>query len=261
LTRKAILNAQFVTLGHKACGFQWFFDNYCYLKLSVTRDIETGRKSRTASYPRTVTNSGEISYVSDPDKPVPYRMLPIEATYGEGSRWYPWQVEDQRFVCTRPDVVSFTSDSLLQDITVTGNVKAHLFVSTSGTDADFVVKLIDVYPDFDNKNLLMSGYQFPVTMEVFRGRFRKSFEKPEPFKPGEPEKIVIDLHQINHAFRKGHKIMMQVQSSWFPLIDRNPQKYIPNIFEAKDNDFVKATQTIYCNSNMATYIELSVIKE
>jgi putative CocE/NonD family hydrolase len=213
------------------------------------------------NFEKPADNNGEVSYVSDPAKPVPYRILPIEATYGKGSRWNPWQVEDQRFVTTRPDVVSFTSNSLLQDISVTGNVKAQLFVSTSETDADFVVKLIDVYPDLDSEDLLMSGYQFPVTMEVIRGRFRKSFEKPEPFKPGEPEEIVIDLHQINHTFQKGHKMMVQIQSSWFPLIDRNPQKYVPNIFEAKDNDFVKATQTIYCNNKLATFIELPIMKE
>ena len=107
----------------------------------------------------------------------------------------------------------------------------------------------------------MSGYQFPLTMEVFRGRFRKSFEKPEAFKPGEPEEIVIDLHQINHTFLKGHKMMIQIQSSWFPLIDRNPQKYVANIFEAHDSDFVKAVETIYCNDKMSTCIELPIVKE
>jgi uncharacterized protein len=215
----------------------------------------------TCNFQKPTKNIGKVSYISDPSKPVPYRNLPIEATYGNGSRWNSWQVEDQRFAYTRTDVLSFTTDSLLQNLTATGNVKVHLFVSTSETDADFVVKLIDVFPNFDNENLLMSGYQFPVTMEVFRGRFRKSFEKPEPFEPDKPEEIVIDLHQINHTFQKGHKMMVQIQSSWFPLIDRNPQKYVPNIFEAKDNDFVKATQTIYCNSKLATYIELPIMKE
>ena len=107
----------------------------------------------------------------------------------------------------------------------------------------------------------MSGYELPVAMEVFRGRFRKSFEQPEPFVPGKPEEIVIDLHQINHTFLKGHKIMVQIQSTWFPVIDRNPQKYVPNIFEAQDSDYIKATETVYCNSQLATYIELPVMKE
>lgn len=204
---------------------------------------------------------GLVSYISDPAKPVPYRNLPIEATYGEDSRWHTWQVEDQRFVSTRSDVISFVADSLQKNLTVTGDIKAHLFVSTTGTDADFVVKLIDVYPNFDTSNLGMSGYEFPVTMEVFRGRFRKSFSKPEPFIPNQPTEIVLDLHQVNHTFLKGHKMMIQIQSTWFPVIDRNPQKYVPNIFEAKPSDYIKATETVYCNDHLATYIELPVMNE
>jgi uncharacterized protein len=215
----------------------------------------------TCSFDKPGTSSGAVSYLSDPDKPVPYRMLPIEETYGTGSRWFTWQVEDQRFATNRPNVISFTAASLQDNITVTGNIKAHLFVSTTGTDADFVVKLIDVYPNFYDKNILMSGYEFPVAMEVFRGRFRKSFERPEPFIPNKPEEIVIDLHQINHTFLRGHKLMIQIQSTWFPLIDRNPKRFIPNIFEANDGDFIKATQTIYCNKNLATYIELPIMKK
>lgn len=202
-------------------------------------------------------STGFTSYISDPAHPVPYRTPPIEATYGEGSRWYTWQVEDQRFVSSRPDVISFTSDSLTTDLTVTGKIIAHLFASTSGTDADWVVKLIDVYPNRDPKNFLMSQYQFPVAMEVFRGRFRKSFSDPVPLNPNKAEEFVIDLHDINHVFKKGHRLMIQVQSTWFPLIDRNPQKYVPNIFEANDNDFQKAEQRVYYN----TYIELPVAKE
>jgi len=214
----------------------------------------------SCSFDKPTSSTGSVSYISDPLKPVPYRMLPIEATYGKGSRWNSWQVEDQRFVTPRPDVISFVADSLQDNLTVTGDVKVHLFVSTTGTDADFVVKLIDVYPNFDSKNLLMSGYEFPVTMEVFRGRFRKSFEKPVPFVPNQPQEIVIDLHQINHAFLMGHKMMIQIQSTWFPLIDRNPQKYVPNIFEAKDSDYIQATETVYCNNRLATYIDLPVMK-
>ena len=202
-------------------------------------------------------SAGFTSYISDPAHPVPYRTPPIEATYGEGSRWYTWQVEDQRFVSSRPDVISFTSDSLVNDLTVTGKIIAHLFASTSGTDADWVVKLIDVYPNHDPKDLLMSQYQFPVAMEVFRGRFRKSFSDPVPLTPNKAEEFVIDLHDINHVFKKGHRLMIQVQSTWFPLIDRNPQKYVSNIFGAKDSDFQKAEQRVY----YSTYIELPVIKE
>jgi putative CocE/NonD family hydrolase len=201
--------------------------------------------------------TGFTSYISDPAHPIPYRTPPIEATYGQGSRWYTWQVEDQRFVSSRPDVISFTSDSLTGDLTVTGKIVAHLFASTSGTDADWVVKLIDVYPDRDQKNFLMSQYQFPVAMEVFRGRFRKSFSNPVPLVANKPEEFMIDLHDINHVFKKGHRLMIQVQSSWFPLIDRNPQKYVPNIFAATDKDFQKAEQRVY----YSTYIELPVMKD
>lgn len=199
---------------------------------------------------------GFVSYISDPARPIPYRTQPIEATYGPGSRWFTWQVEDQRFVSSRPDVVNFSSDSLTEDLVITGKIIAHLFASTSGTDADWVVKLLDVYPAFD-KPISMSGYQLPIAMEVFRGRFRKSFEKPEPLTPNKMEEFIIDLHDINHVFKKGHRLMIQVQSTWFPVIDRNPQKYVPNIFYAKESDYIKAEQRVYFN----TYIELPVMKE
>ena len=212
-----------------------------------------------ASFSAPAGPQGNISYTSDPAKPVPYRSQPIEATYGPGSHWRPWQVEDQRFVYTRPDVISFTLDSLTDDLMVTGKITAHLFASTSATDADWIVKLIDVYPDVDRKNMLMSGYQLPVAMEVFRGRFRKSFSDPQPLVPNQPAEFVIDLHQINHTFLKGHRVMIQVQSSWFPVIDRNPQKFVPNIFEANDNDYIKAEHKIYFSAQYPTHIELPVM--
>jgi putative CocE/NonD family hydrolase len=215
----------------------------------------------TASFSKPVAANGYASYISDPSNPVPYRTLPIEQTYGPGSRWRNWQTEDQRFVYTRPDVVSFTMDSLTEDLVVTGKIKAHLFASTSASDADWIVKLIDVFPAFNKEQLNMSGFQFPVAMEVFRGRFRKSFANPSPLTPGKPEEFVIDLHDIDHVFKKGHRIMVQVQSTWFPVIDRNPQKYVPNIFEAKESDFIKAEHRIYFSSQYATYIELPVMKE
>jgi hypothetical protein len=216
--------------------------------------------NQRAGFAKPNTTNASINYISDPAHPVPYRALPIEATYGEGSRWFPWQTEDQRFVSTRPDVVNFVMDSLTENLTITGKITAHLFASSTGTDADFIVKLIDVYPNFNQSDKSMSGYELPVTMEVLRGRFRKSFETPSPLIPGKAEEFVIDLHMVNHSFLKGHKIMIQIQSTWFPLIDRNPQKFIPNIFEANENDFIKATQTIYCNSSLASYIELPVVK-
>jgi putative CocE/NonD family hydrolase len=216
--------------------------------------------NNSCSFAKPTATTGAISFVSDPAHPVPYRTQPIEATYGPGSRWRTWHVEDQRFVYTRPDVISFTMDSLKEDLTVTGKIRAHLFASTTGTDADWIVKLIDVYPNFDQQSLLMSGYQLPVAMEAFRGRFRKSFSNPSPLVPNKPEEFVIDLHEINHVFEKGHRIMIQVQSTWFPVIDRNPQKYVPNIFEAKESDFTKATHTIYFNAKYPTYVELPVMK-
>lgn len=213
----------------------------------------------TCSFNKPSSTAGQVSYLSDPAKPVPYRTQPIEATYGPGSRWRSWHVEDQRFVYSRPDVISFSTDTLSDDLTVTGKIVAHLFASTTGTDADWIVKLIDVYPNFDQKSFLMSGYQLPIAMEAFRGRFRKSFSNPTPLTPNTPEEFVIDLHQINHVFKKGHRIMIQVQSTWFPVIDRNPQKYVPNIFEAKESDFTKATHTIYFNAKYPTYVELPVM--
>ncbi len=215
----------------------------------------------TSNFKKPSSSKGSVSYMSDPAAPVPYRTQPIEATYGFGSRWNEWHVEDQRFVSSRPDVISFTGDTLTGNLTVTGKITAHLFASTTGTDADFVVKLIDVYPDIDTKNKLMSGYELPVAMEVLRGRFRKTLEKPIPLTPNKPEEFIIDLHDINHTFLKGHHLMIQIQSTWFPIIDRNPQKYVTNIFDAKETDFIKATQTIYCNNQYSTYIELPVIKD
>ena len=158
-------------------------------------------------------------------------------------------------------MISFTLDSLEKNLTVTGAVTAHLFASTTGTDADWIVKLIDVYPAADSADLSMSGYQLPVAMEVFRGRYNKSFVNPAALVPGRPTEFTFSLHQINHCFLKGHRIMIQVQSSWFPVIDRNPQKFIPNIFNAQAGDFIKATETIYCTPTYPTHLSLPVMAE
>lgn len=199
------------------------------------------------------------SYESDPAHPVPYRSRPIEETYGPGSRWYTWLTEDQRFVDNRPDVLSWETAPLLEDITVTGQIWAHLYASTTGSDADWVVKLIDVYPDEDTAEFRMGGYELMVSDEVLRGRFRKSFEHPEPIVPGVVNEYSIDLHALDHVFLKGHRIMVQVQSTWFPVIDRNPQKYTPNIFLATEADFQKATQKIYCTPSYPSAIELPLM--
>jgi hypothetical protein len=199
------------------------------------------------------------SYISDPEHPVPYRNRPIEETYSAGSRWYTWLTEDQRFVQNRPDVLSWETDTLNEDVTVTGRIFAKLFAASSGTDADWVVKLIDVYPENYPKEPKMGGYEFMVANDVFRGRFRKSFSNPEPIEPGKVEEYTIELHSLNHVFKKGHRIMVQVQSTWFPIIDRNPQKYVPNIFEAGESDFQKATEKIYRSGDAPSHIELSVM--
>ena len=210
--------------------------------------------------PPSATEAKFDSYVSDPAKPVPYRARPIEETYGTGSRWYFWLTEDQRFVQNRPDVLSWETDTLAEDITVTGNLLAKIYAATTGTDADWVVKLIDVYPQEYKKELKMSGYELMVAGDVMRGRFRKSFEKPEPLTPNKEELYTIDLHGVDHVFKKGHKIMVQVQSTWFPIIDRNPQKYVPNIFEATEADYQKATEMIYHSAGAASCISLPVMK-
>ena len=199
------------------------------------------------------------SYVSDPAHPVPYRSRPIEETYGPGSRWYTWLTEDQRFVQDRPDVLSWETDTLDKDLTVTGALVAELYAATTGSDADWVVKLIDVYPEHYPKEPAMAGYQLMVANDVFRGRFRKSFEKPEPVTPGKVFDYTIDLHTLDHVFLKGHRIMVQVQSTWFPIIDRNPQKFVPNIFDAKEEDFQVATQRIFRSAAYPSRIELSVM--
>ncbi len=199
------------------------------------------------------------SYVSDPADPVPYRNRPIEVTYSRGSRWSVWLTEDQRFVHKRPDVLSWETEALKADVTVSGEIIAQLFASTSGTDSDWVVKLIDVYPDEWPDNPKMGGYQLMVTGEVLRGRYHKSFEKPEPLVANKVTEFNVDLIHKDHSFKKGHKIMVQVQSTWFPVIDRNPQKYVENIFKAKDADYMKATQRVFRSKTFASGIKLPVV--
>jgi putative CocE/NonD family hydrolase len=196
------------------------------------------------------------TYVSDPADPVPYRTRPVEETYGPGSRWYTWLTEDQRFVQDRRDVLSLETDTLQEDITLTGAITARLYAATSGSDADWVVKLIDVYPAAYPQEPGMAGYEFMIANDVFRGRFRRSFEKPEPVTPGKVEEYTINLHTQDHVFRKGYRIMVQVQSTWFPIIDRNPQKFVPNIFEANESDFQVATQKIYRSAVYPSHLEI-----
>jgi putative CocE/NonD family hydrolase len=174
--------------------------------------------------------------------------------------WYTWLVEDQRFVENRPDVLSWETEELKEDVTLAGAVTAKLFASTTGSDSDWIVKLIDVYPEKYEEKWQLAGYELMISDEVFRGRFRKSFERSEAITPGAVTPFTIDLHTANHVFKKGHRIMVQVQSTWFPIIDRNPQKFVPNIFEAKEGDFVKATQKIYRSREHASGVEISVVQ-
>ncbi|HWB97144.1 MAG TPA: CocE/NonD family hydrolase [Bryobacteraceae bacterium] len=198
------------------------------------------------------------SYVSDPARPVPYRKRPISPTY-PGGGWPVWLLEDQRFVDLRPDVLSWRTEPLTEDLNVAGDLAAHLFASTSGTDSDWIVKLIDVYPEEFARQPEMGGYQLMVANEVFRGRFHKSFEHPEALVPDQVTPYVIGLHAVDHCFEKGHSIMVQVQSTWFPLIDRNPQKFVPNIFAAREQDFQKATQRIFHSSRFPSHLTLPTL--
>jgi putative CocE/NonD family hydrolase len=204
------------------------------------------------------------SYVSDPARPVPYRPRPVTPTY-PGPEWRVWLVEDQRYAHNRPDVLSYTTEPLTEDVTVGGAFVAHLFASTTGSDCDWVVKVIDVHPEQyvaknpDGKGVQdLGGYQLMVSNEVFRARFRKSFEKPEPVVPNQVTEYTIDLHWSHHCFRKGHRIMVQVCSTWFPLIDRNPQKYVPNIFEARDTDFQPARMRVHRAPNAPSHVTVPV---
>ncbi len=211
--------------------------------------------------PKSASDDAFDSYVSDPMHPVPYRHRPIQATYFPGgSNWSAWLVEDQRFVDDRADVLSWESNPLFDDISVAGRIEAHLFASTTGTDSDWIVKLIDVYPEKLPDNWRMAGYQLMVANEVFRGRYRKSFERPEAIRANEVLPYVIDLHTQSYRFDKGHRIMIQVQSTWFPLIDRNPQTFVPNIFSARPEDFRIATQRIYRSAAHPSHVTIPVVR-
>jgi uncharacterized protein len=201
-------------------------------------------------------------FISDPANPVPYRHRPVQVTYSQGSQWRTWMVEDQRFVSDRPDVASWTTPPLDHDVTISGDVIADLFASTSGTDSDWVVKLIDEYPASAAPSPSasaaapaaaqpdMTGYQLIINAEIFRGRYRTSFEHPEAIASDKVLEYKFSLHAADHTFLKGHRIRVQVQSTWFPLYDRNPQKFVPNIMTASPSDYSKTTQRIYPNSHL-----------
>ncbi|HEY5061987.1 MAG TPA: CocE/NonD family hydrolase, partial [Gemmatimonadaceae bacterium] len=199
------------------------------------------------------------SYVSDPANPVPYRPRPILPTYGSGSTWSRWLADDQRFLKDRKDVLSWETDPLTDDVTIAGDITAHLRASTTGSDADWVVKLIDVYPDSFPSKPALAGDELMVANDVLRGRFRKGFVTPLPLTPNKVEEFAVDLHTQDYKFKKGHRIMVQVQSSWFPLIDRNPQTFVPNIFQAKDSDFKAETHRVFRSAAAPSYVQVSVV--
>jgi uncharacterized protein len=205
-------------------------------------------------------HAGYDEYISDPAHPVPFRARPIQPIgYDNGLTWPQWLVDDQREASGRTDVVSYVSDVLTQPLTIAGAPVVHLVASTSGTDSDWVVKLIDVYPDQVAEQPEMGGYQLAVAMDIFRGRYREGYDTPKPLAANQPLSYRFELPNANHVFLPGHRVMVQVQSSWFPLYDRNPQTFVPNIFWAKPADYEKATQRIYHSANQASYIALPAI--
>jgi putative CocE/NonD family hydrolase len=207
-----------------------------------------------------VEGEGFDSYVSDPAHPVPYRHRPIEPTYfPRGSAWPAWLVEDQRFVQDRPDVLSWQTEPLAEEVVIAGDITAKLFASTTGRDADFIVKLIDVYPEDYQPDFKLGGYELMIANDVFRARFRRSFERPEPMVPLQITPVTIDLHTQSYRFKKGHRIMVQVQSSWFPIIDRNPQTWVLNIFEAKESDYKAQAHRIWRTQRFPSRVEISTV--
>jgi len=211
-----------------------------------------------------VPKSGDTAYdeyVSDPAKPVPFRARPIQPVgYGGEFTWSEWLVDDQREASGRPDVLTFTSDVLQEPVKISGQPIVNLIASTSGTDSDWVVKVIDVYPDEVAPDAKMGGYQLMISADIFRGRYRESFETPKAIPPDKPLLYKWTLPPANHVFLPGHRIMIQVQSSWFPLYDRNPQTFVPNIFWAKRADYKKAVQRVFHSLEQQSFVELPVVE-
>ncbi len=204
------------------------------------------------------TTQTKASYVSDPANPVPYRHRPIQETYSEGSQWRNWLTEDQRFVTDRKDVAVWKLPVLKRDLVLTGEVVADIYASTTGTDNDLVVKLIDQYPA-DDPDAKMRGYQLMINAEIFRGRYLKSFKKAAPLKAGSIREYKFSLHDVDHVFKAGHTVMVEIQSSWFPLYDRNPQRFVPNIMTAKPADYQPSTITIYSGPGHDSTLQVPVV--
>jgi putative CocE/NonD family hydrolase len=258
---------------------RWMYYDQWPPKNVTTRDLYLGSDG-ALSFSKPADATAFTAYTSDPANPIPYRHQPVESTYGPGSHWYTWLVQDQRpydssLPSGRKDVATFQTPPLDHDLTVTGDVVADLFASTSGTDSDWVVKLIDVFPQDSTQDkdpacpnactrivpsstadvpIDPAGYELTIVDEIFRGRYRTSFSQPEPIPANTPEEYKFSLHAADHVFLKGHRIMVQVQSTWFPLYDRNPQTFVPNIMTAEPSAYKAAEQHIYASS----HIELPV---
>jgi putative CocE/NonD family hydrolase len=204
------------------------------------------------------TAEATTSYASDPANPIPYRHRPIQPTYSNGSQWFDWLTEDQRFVTDRKDLAVWKLPVLKTDLTITGVVLADIYAATTGTDNDMVVKLIDQYPE-DDPDAKMRGYQLMTNAEIFRGRYLDSFERPAPLGAGSIREYKFSLHDVDHVFKAGHTVMVEIQSTWFPLYDRNPQTFVPNIMKAKQGDFKPATITIYSGPGRDSSVLLPVM--
>jgi hypothetical protein len=196
-------------------------------------------------------------YVSDPAKPVPYQLRPVR--FADSDAWRRWLVSDQRVFADRTDVLTYMTAPISESVRLSGAPVVHLFASTSGTDSDWVVKLIDVFPDEFPSQPELGGYQLGIAMDIFRGRYRESFERPQAITPNKVLPYTFALPTVNHTFKSGHRIMLQIQSTWFPLYDRNPQTFVPNIFFAKPGDYVRATQRVYHAAGEASYLDLPVV--
>jgi Predicted acyl esterases len=227
-------------------------------KAAQRRSLYFGANGRL-SFDAPVAATGSDIFISDPAHPVPYRPRPVEVTYSPGSRWSRWMTEDQRFVDGRPDVLTWQTGPLSSDISIAGEISAQLFASTTGSDADWVVKLIDVFPDTVPGRTWMGGYELMVAGDIMRGRYRNSFAKPEPIPANVAQPFTVDLHGQAYTFKKGHRIMVQLQSSWFPLYDRNPQTFVPNIFAAIASDYHSATHRIFRDRLHASRVDIPVI--
>ncbi|HEV8187880.1 MAG TPA: CocE/NonD family hydrolase [Pyrinomonadaceae bacterium] len=235
---------------HRMSSWPRGCENGCTIKptpLYLNAGLNAGFAAKSAA-------PGYEEYVSDPSKPVPFRARPID-----GASWSRWLVDDQREMSGRPDVLAFTSEVLTEPVKISGQPIVNLIASTSGTDSDWVVKVIDLYPAQVAGQPNMGGYQLMISADVLRGRYRESFETAKPIEANTPLRYRFALPTANHVFLPGHRIMVQIQSSWFPLYDRNPQTFVKSIFWAKPEDYKKATQRIYNTPGNASYIELPLV--